>query len=247
MTFDPVLHGGLAVTLLINGLTVVLLDRAFFAPRYDANHFRAPAPLRATEPARWGLAVGNSTLSMVMLALFTVAGYHRFFSPSMSPTAGTVCLEVVRGLGALALYDFGYYWLHRGLHIKKLMRFIHRVHHLARTPSARDSLWVHPVEIAAGLGLFLACVAAVGPVSPVTFLVVNLIYSELNIVIHSGVEFPSGPMRLFNPWARAHHGHHGVDINRNFASVTSLWDLLLGTYVSGARAEARPAGERAGQ
>jgi sterol desaturase/sphingolipid hydroxylase (fatty acid hydroxylase superfamily) len=115
------------------------------------------------------------------------------------------------------------------------MRHVHGLHHAARTPSARDSLYTHPVELVAGLSLLLLATRLVGPVHVGAFLLANLVYAQLNIVVHQGVAFPSGPWRLGNAWARKHHGHHGVDMNGNFANLTPFWDVLFGTAIPAER------------
>jgi sterol desaturase/sphingolipid hydroxylase (fatty acid hydroxylase superfamily) len=38
-------------------------------------------------------------------------------------------------------------------------------------------------------------------------------------------------MKALNLWARKHHGHHGVDMNKNYGSVSPIWDLLFRTSV----------------
>ena len=219
---------GLIVTLAVNALTMELLERAFYAPRLAAHHFRAPIKTRATVGEQRRLQVVNIGVSLAILFGSAVWLHARLFTTA--PTSlGRMALQAV---GILAVYDLVYYGVHRfSFHHRKAMRHLHGLHHSARTPSARESLYTHPVEIAVGLGLFVLSTWLVGPVHVWAFLVANLVYSELNIIIHSGIDFPSGPMSLFNLWARKHHGHHGVDMNRNYGSVSPLWDILLRTSI----------------
>ena len=63
----------------------------------------------------------------------------------------------------LLLYDFGYYWLHRLLHVRKIMQKVHWVHHMNLHPTAVDSLYLHPVEMIAGLAFLLISIVIVGP------------------------------------------------------------------------------------
>jgi sterol desaturase/sphingolipid hydroxylase (fatty acid hydroxylase superfamily) len=32
-----------------------------------------------------------------------------------------------------------------------------------------------------------------------------------------------------NLWARKHHGHHGVDMSKNYGSVSPIWDIVFDT------------------
>lgn len=219
---------GLGVTLAINGVTMSLVERAFHAPGLAAHHFREPIPTRATDAEKRRLFALNSALSLAILFGSAVLLFPRLFT--VAPAGiGRVLFQA---LAILLIYDGLYYALHRfAFHHRRLMRYVHGLHHSARTPSARESLYTHPVEVALGLSLFLFSTWLVGPVSVPAFLIANVVYSQMNILIHSGIAFPSGPMRLFNLWARAHHGHHGVDMNKNFASLSPIWDALFGTSV----------------
>jgi sterol desaturase/sphingolipid hydroxylase (fatty acid hydroxylase superfamily) len=215
-------------TLALNGITIQVLERAYHGQKYAANHFRAPLPVRASAAEKRRLFALNSALSLALLFGAIFLFFPRLFTDG-AVEPGRVVLEAG---GVLLLYDLLYYGLHRFVfHHKKLIRYVHALHHAARTPSAEESLYTHPVELVSGLLLFLACTAAIGPVHVLSFSLANLVYSELNIFIHSGIDFPAGPLRLMNPLARAHHGHHGVDMNKNFASLSPIWDRLLGTSV----------------
>ncbi|HEY6881719.1 MAG TPA: sterol desaturase family protein [Polyangiales bacterium] len=128
----------------------------------------------------------------------------------------------------LLVYDFTYYFLHRAMHIKKVMRWIHGVHHRARNPSALESFYLDPFEMLAGVSLLFAATWVVGPVHVVSFGVVFFVYSTLNVLVHSGLVFGSlaAPLDFL---ARKHNVHHRVDFGKNYASLTPLPDLLFGT------------------
>src|SRR6476619_3137519 len=70
------------------------------------------------------------------------------------------------------VYDFAYYWLHRAMHTKKGMRWVHGRHHEVHNPTAMASFYLTPAELFAGLGLLLACTWLLGPVSFYSFAVV---------------------------------------------------------------------------
>jgi sterol desaturase/sphingolipid hydroxylase (fatty acid hydroxylase superfamily) len=56
------------------------------------------------------------------------------------------------------------------------------------------------------------------------------VYSTLNILIHSGLEFPHWLLSPINALTRKHHKHHSGQFGRNYASLTPLPDLLFGTH-----------------
>lgn len=130
----------------------------------------------------------------------------------------------------LALYDLGYYLLHRFVfHEWTVGRKIHAVHHTIRTPYAKDSLYIHPIETASGLGLLLLCTAVVGPVGVSSFGVALGVYSFINVFIHSAVDLRFFPFRSLTALVRNHNIHHDSMKAGYYASITPLWDHVFRT------------------
>jgi sterol desaturase/sphingolipid hydroxylase (fatty acid hydroxylase superfamily) len=133
----------------------------------------------------------------------------------------------LEGVGILAVYDLLYYLMHRyPFHRWPWLRRVHAVHHRARHPIAIDSLFLHPVENFLGLSLMIFCTWLVGPVNIYAFGAVFLVYSWLNIIVHSGVDLPIPYFRML---ARKHDHHHTDMRSGNYASITPLPDLIFGT------------------
>ncbi len=133
-------------------------------------------------------------------------------------------------IAILALYDFGYYLLHRFVfHEWKPGRRIHAVHHKIRTPYAQDSLYIHPLETLLGVGLLMSCTLIVGPVSVYSFGASFLVYSVLNILIHAAFDLPFIPFRWLSALSRNHDTHHHSMKGGYYASITPLWDYVFGT------------------
>jgi sterol desaturase/sphingolipid hydroxylase (fatty acid hydroxylase superfamily) len=147
-------------------------------------------------------------------------------------TADPALLDIVADVFAsLLLYDFLYYFMHRYLfHEWKLLRSVHVVHHTNKQPTSFESLYLHPIENAMGLGLLVICMAIVGPVSLPAFGVILAVYSFLNLVIHSGLDFQVPGLRAVGYMARKHARHHASMRAGNYASITPLPDLIFDTY-----------------
>jgi sterol desaturase/sphingolipid hydroxylase (fatty acid hydroxylase superfamily) len=213
-----------SLTLLLNGVVVAFLAWAYYAPRYASRRFHTMV-MRVP----WGRRVRVMLLTSA-LSLFFVFGFahflfdHIFYAGPVSPLR--VLLEAT---AALLLYDFAYYGLHRIMHIKRVMRFVHGEHHRARNPSALDSFFQHPIELFSGIALMYAAVYVVGPVHMYSFVVGFFVYSMLNIVVHSGIEFGNPLFAPFDFLAKKHHHHHMDHFDKNFSSLTPLPDLLFGT------------------
>jgi sterol desaturase/sphingolipid hydroxylase (fatty acid hydroxylase superfamily) len=167
-----------------------------------------------------------------VLSMATVLGGAHLLRPFMIAN-GDEPVSWWKILGQVALvlvvYDFTYYFLHRLMHVKKVMRWVHGVHHKARNPSALESTYLDPIEMFAGVALFYGCACAVGPLHLYAFAIVFFIYSALNILVHSGLELGWFGFRPFDFLAKKHHVHHMVDFGKNYSSLTPLPDLFFGT------------------
>ncbi|MXW22732.1 MAG: sterol desaturase family protein [Candidatus Dadabacteria bacterium] len=127
----------------------------------------------------------------------------------------------------LLLYDFGYYWLHRLLHVRKVMQKVHWVHHMNLHPTAVDSLYLHPVEMIAGLAFLLISIVIVGPLGIGAFLAVVLLHTIINILHHTNLQLPYRLAWLANHWASSHDAHHSQ--GGNYGVITPVWDWIFGT------------------
>ncbi len=168
-------------------------------------------------------AVVNSLVSTGLVFGVALGFATRLFSTGpVSPLRA-----VGEAAAILAIYDLLYYLLHRfALHGWSVGRRIHAVHHTNRTPYVGDSVYIHPAETAAGVGLFLVSTAIAGPVGMWSFGLAFLVYSVLNLWIHSSVDLPFFPPSAL---VRHHDAHHASMKAGHYASITPLWDFVFGT------------------
>jgi sterol desaturase/sphingolipid hydroxylase (fatty acid hydroxylase superfamily) len=140
-------------------------------------------------------------------------------------------LDVV---AVLMLYDFLYYFTHRFLFHGKALRKVHALHHQAHTPTNIDGYFVHPLETAIGLTLFLISmpiVALLGgaPLHAVSMAVATLIFTQLNILNHTYVNLREFPYRTISTITWLHAAHH-VNMNQgNYATLSTLYDWMFRT------------------
>lgn len=221
---DP-LYLGLAGILMFDGALI-----AFFtwAIRPEAlGRFRIRTPKTYALPKARKLILISTNMNLSLVALF--GGVYLFRDHLITPAAGPWQQIFGEILACLLLYDLSYYFFHKGMHLPKIMRFMHGVHHTARFPTATESLYSHPLENMAGLGLLLLTIAVVGPITVTGFLITFWIYSTVNILVHVNLRFPVASLRLINFWAHKHDLHHGRHMDRNYASIFPFWDQLFGT------------------
>jgi len=138
-------------------------------------------------------------------------------------------------VAVLMLFDFFYYLTHRFLFHGKLMRKVHALHHQARTPTYIDAHYVHPLETAIGLLLFLGSIPIVAalsgaPLHAVSMAFATLVFTQVNTLNHTFVNLPYFPFKTVDTITSLHAAHH-VDMNQgNYATLTMLYDRLFGTY-----------------
>jgi sterol desaturase/sphingolipid hydroxylase (fatty acid hydroxylase superfamily) len=215
----------LFATLALDAVLLGGLVWAFYSPRFADHRIQPGQAIKVPLAKRVRSAVVSSGISLAAIVGSTWFLHDALFYDR--PTSFVV--KVLQGGGILLVYDFAYYGLHRAMHIKKVMRFVHGVHHRATNPSALESFYLHPVELLAGLGLLLASTRLVGPVHEHAFIGAFFVYSTLNIVIHSGLDFRHPLLAPIDFLTKKHHVHHFDDFAKNYSSLTPLPDLLFGT------------------
>lgn len=129
------------------------------------------------------------------------------------------------------LVDFMDYWLHRLFHTGAWWPF-HAVHHSSEHLDWLSAVRVHPVNEA---------VNKLAPAVPLLFLgfdptVTMGVAGFLTfyaIFLHADVDWDFGPLRSVIATPVFHRWHHSKDpaaIDKNFAGLLPLWDILFGTY-----------------
>ena len=214
-----------SATLAFNAVLIALLAWAYHSPRFVGQRISMANSMR--EPWKKRARVMSTTSALSLLAVF--GGSYVFYRGLVVEGPVGVWTVLREAVLVLLVYDFTYYFLHRIMHIKKVMRWVHGVHHRARNPSALESFYLDPIELFAGLGLMFASTWLVGPIHVVSFGLVFFVYSTLNILVHSGLEFRRPLLGPIDFLARKHHVHHMVDFGKNYSSLTPLPDLLFGT------------------
>ena len=181
---------------------------------------------RITATAHRRSVIVGSTLSTAIIFATTIAFRSRLFT---NEPAG-VLRALWQAAAILAVYDLGYYFMHRfAFHGWSVGRKIHAFHHAIRTPYVNDSLYTHPVETAAGVLLFLSSAALVGPVGLGSFGVAFFIYSTLNLWNHSAIDLPYWWVRPLAALVRCHDVHHESMKSGYYSTITPVWDVVFGT------------------
>jgi sterol desaturase/sphingolipid hydroxylase (fatty acid hydroxylase superfamily) len=212
--------------LAVDSLLIRWLEKAVHRPEYAKYRIRTPTSYEI--PAR-RRAINTSLNGLfalsIFVAFFALLG-RRALYVGLPPSIPAFIGET---LGVLLLYDFMYYFLHRFMHHRRVMDHVHRIHHMVRFPTARESSFLHPAETFAGIALLLLAVVLLGPISGTSFLVVYAIHSIANIIVHGNLVLPHPVFRLTNFWAAKHDIHHHR-MTHNYASLFPFWDQAFGTF-----------------
>lgn len=170
--------------------------------------------------------------------IFTViifAGIIPFTLTSAMPPLWKMALDM---FVILMVYDFFYYLVHRFLfHDSGFMRgplmWVHAVHHRQHNPCRQDSSYIHPIEVAMGLGLYVAVIAALSPLlgkyNVLTIIITWTAFSQINLHNHDLWKADRFPFKYLAYAAEMHHHHHAKFTGGNYATISLLYDWLFGT------------------
>ena len=138
----------------------------------------------------------------------------------------------------LMVYDFFYYLVHRflfhdgGLFEGPLM-WVHAVHHRQHHPCRNDSSYIHPIEVALGLGLYVATIFVLsrfmGLVHVVTIIITWVAFTQINLHNHNLWTADKFPFKYLKYLSDMHHNHHARFTGGNYATISLLYDWMFGT------------------
>jgi sterol desaturase/sphingolipid hydroxylase (fatty acid hydroxylase superfamily) len=142
----------------------------------------------------------------------------------------------------LLVYDFFYYLTHRfvfhdSAFLGGPLKWMHAVHHRQKNPCEKDSSYIHPLEVAIGLGLFVMTVfflsLIMGRFHVATVVITWFAFSTINVHNHTLWEANYFPFRYLNYASKMHHNHHAKFTGGNYATITLLFDWMFGTLDDG--------------
>lgn len=130
------------------------------------------------------------------------------------------------------IHDTYFYWMHRMMHMPKLFKHIHLVHHKSTNPSPWTAYAFHPIE--ATLEAMIIPILAFGlPLHRYaigSFLLFQIMY---NVYGHLGFEIY--PKNFHKTWigqyintSVAHNLHH-KKFRGNYGLYFLIWDRIMGT------------------
>jgi sterol desaturase/sphingolipid hydroxylase (fatty acid hydroxylase superfamily) len=135
-------------------------------------------------------------------------------------------------LGIAVIGNFFYYWFHRAQHRFGWLWRFHSVHHSITEMSATASYHHVTEDLFQYIAVTIPMAVLLGVQSgPVPWLVMVLVGAQAYF-IHSSVRLNLGPLRYLlcdNRFHRIHHSRDARHHDRNFGTVSPLWDILFTT------------------
>jgi sterol desaturase/sphingolipid hydroxylase (fatty acid hydroxylase superfamily) len=171
-------------------------------------------------------AVGTAVVRPVALGLAAWSEAHAFGLLAWLPLPFWVQFAV----GFLAM-DLTFYWWHRANHVYRLLWRFHNVHHIDPDMDITTSFRFHFVETLYSTAFRIVQVGLVG-ITPVIYLVYELVFNLATMFHHSNLRLPLGVERILNKvfvTPRMHGVHHsavGPETNSNYSVVFRWWDYL---------------------
>ena len=132
---------------------------------------------------------------------------------------------------ALIIYDFCYYWLHRGGHRISLLWAAHSVHHQSQYYNLTTAL--RQTSTGAFFGWIFYLPMAVLGVPPLVFGIVALVDLLYQFWVHTEHVKKLGWFDSVFCSPSNHRVHHAINegyLDRNYGGILVLWDQLFGTF-----------------
>ncbi len=156
---------------------------------------------------------------------FYQQGFTRVYTdPSQYP----LWYLIISPVQLLVLYETYYYWLHRWMHLPKVFRVVHKIHHESRYPTVFTSFAFHPLEAFLQLGFFPLIILVI-PFHYFTLFIVFTLMSVSAVINHSGVEIFRSRFLLNHVISSTHHDWHHTCFNRNYGLYFTWWDKWMKT------------------
>ncbi len=212
----------------------------FFVALFTVAELRRPRRARSRPalrrlPLNYGLMLAGALLTRLAVPAGAIGAALWAESKGLGLLQGAP--DALRWAAGLAGLDLAIYAQHVAFHRIPWLWALHRLHHSDVDLDVSSGVRFHPLEILLSMGWKLAVVAALGlPAAAVLLYEAALVCAS--IAIHSNTGLPPSlearTRRVFVT-PDLHRIHHSVlveESNRNFGTITPVWDRLFRTFRS---------------
>jgi sterol desaturase/sphingolipid hydroxylase (fatty acid hydroxylase superfamily) len=167
---------------------------------------------------------------LVAVLLATVGTMLRGVVPFGLRTTIAAQPVLVQLVGTFLLSELGMYWSHRIEHELPFFWRFHAVHHSSPQLDWLSTQRTHPVD-GAIRKLFIIPVYALG-FSATCVAIYFVVYYFWSFLEHANIRVRFGPLRWIMASPEFHHWHHADEpsaVNKNYAPLLPVFDVLFGT------------------
>lgn len=177
-----------------------------------------------------------SIISSIIFAFFGAVTYwlwlHNLTAVYLDPLTYGYWYLPLSLIIVLLIHETYYYWVHRAMHVPKIYKFVHRVHHHSLSPTPWTAFSFHPWESVLE-ALVLPLILVLIPVNIYVLLFYLVFMTFSSVINHLDIEvYPDFFRRsaFGKLWIGAtHHHFHHEEFNTNYGLYFTFWDKLMGT------------------
>lgn len=183
--------------------------------------------------------IKGSVLSLVLFSFLGTLLYeiwkHDYTKIYFSLSEHSLGYTILSFFILLILHDSYFYWVHRFMHLTRLYKYVHKLHHKSVTPTPWAVYRFQPLETIIQFAIYPLILVFI-PIH-IGVLALFLTYNILvNTGGHTGFEFIPQWMRnhWFFKWSNSvtHHDIHHSKFNYNFGLYFNFWDRIMGTFLN---------------
>lgn len=128
----------------------------------------------------------------------------------------------------MLLHETYYYWIHRWMHIPRIYKIVHKVHHDSKIASPFTAFSFHPLE---GLlqAVFLPAMLMILPMHYYIIILQLTIMTFSSVINHLDIEIYPEPLKSnFGKWVigATHHSLHHKQFKYNYGLYFTFWDKI---------------------
>jgi sterol desaturase/sphingolipid hydroxylase (fatty acid hydroxylase superfamily) len=215
--------------LVMAAILAVLLGTGLFFEFMNARHPDRKVQKDRDNQGKWR-ELAHAPGSLITRSFFFASGlFAQWQGWALTPLPLTWWSGALMLVISILLYDAWFYWFHRLLHWRPLLRF-HALHHTSIAPR----VWTNYLEtvIEALLNhVYWLLIVFVLPV-PWQMLALQKVYDQISGMLgHAGYEHFNSPFAR-RPWplsSTIFHDQHHSSFRFNFGHTFSVWDRIMGT------------------
>lgn len=186
-------------------------------------------PLVTRVVTRVTLIVALVVAALLLGAPRSADGLREFIESS--PTWASSLPLPLQVVLVFVLADFFGYWQHRLFHRGWFWK-LHAVHHSSRALTWISAVREHPLNDALAKVMSVVPLFIIGfrPGVVAAYVPLLTLYA---LLLHANVSWSYGPLRYVLASPAFHRWHHTAEdegLDRNFAGLFPIWDLLFGTF-----------------